>query len=362
MADDRPSPEQSREDGAASSGDRRSFLRTAAAVGAVGAVAGALHGKYGAAPLVAQAQAQTPAQTPWWPSKWGAADEAGATNHITPAKVLDAVRHIRDGRIYRLGRSYESAMPAFGGRSFALRMVGGPTGGPFGANKLMYNDEFVATEAGQAGTQFDGLGHIGILTGAEGDNNTVRYYNGFTHKDIANPYGLTKLGPEKLRPIVTRGHLFDIMAVRGAMMDVGQEITLADLRSAMQRQNLNEAEIRPGDAAFFHTGWGSLWIRNNDRYSSGAPGIGMEVARWIIEKDLCVAGADNWPVEVVPNPNRDLAFPVHTELITKNGIFHHENMVFDELLADRKYQFVYVFAPTPLKGATGSIGLPIAIT
>jgi hypothetical protein len=32
------------------------------------------------------------------------------------------------------------------------------------------------------------------------------------------------------------------------------------------------------------------------------------------------------------------------------------------LIADRKYQFVYVFTPSPIKGATGSNGCPIAMT
>ena len=53
-------------------------------------------------------------------------------------------------------------MPIFGARVFALRIPGAPTGGPFGKNKLVYHDEFIATEIGQVGTQFDGLGHIGI--------------------------------------------------------------------------------------------------------------------------------------------------------------------------------------------------------
>src|ERR1700730_524096 len=39
----------------------------------------------------------------WWPSKWGADDQAGASNHITPAKVLDASKWIKDGKIYKLG-------------------------------------------------------------------------------------------------------------------------------------------------------------------------------------------------------------------------------------------------------------------
>jgi hypothetical protein len=131
---------------------RRDFFRSAvAAVGVIG-VAGALHGKYGSAPLIASAQAQTPAagaQRQWWPSRWGPNDEAGASNWITPEKVLDASKWIRDGRIFRIGRVYEQGMPMFGARAYSLRIPGGPTGGPFGDNKLIYNDEFLAAEVAQ---------------------------------------------------------------------------------------------------------------------------------------------------------------------------------------------------------------------
>jgi kynurenine formamidase len=75
-----------------------------------------------------------------------------------------------------------------------------------------------------------------------------------------------------------------------------------------------------------------------------------------------VFGGDTWPTEVVPNPNPDLAFVVHNELITKHGIYNHENLTFDELIADKVYEFVYVFSPVPMKGATGSPGSPIAIS
>ena len=92
----------------------------------------------------------------------------------------------------------------------------------------------------------------------------------------------------------------------------------------------------------------------------GEPGIGMEAAKWFIDKGISLTGADTWATEVVPNPNKDLAFPVHAELIAKNGIFNHENLFFDELLKDRKFQFVYIFATTPMKGATGSAGAPAA--
>ena len=66
-------------------------------------------------------------------------------------------------------------------------------------------------------------------------------------------------------------------------------------------------------------------------------------------------------VEVTPNPDRNLIFPVHQELITKNGIWNQENLHFEQLVADRAYEFLFVFTPIRFKGATGSPGRPIAI-
>jgi kynurenine formamidase len=339
--------------------DRRTFLTAGLVGGAVAAgalAAGAAH---------AQQVAQAPALSdkPWWPHpKWGKDDQAGASNWITPAKVLDAVKLIKDGKIYPIGRPYESGMPKFGERAFTMRIPGSPTGGPFGANKVIYHDEFLATEIGQTGTQFDGLGHIGIQMGKDGDKNEMRYYNGHTEEEIGKANGLAKLGMEHVKPFFTRGHLYDIEAVKGRMMEAGEEIKLADIRAAMQKQGMSEADVKEGDAIFVNTGWGKLWMKNNDKFNSGEPGIGMEVAQWCIAKGICLTGGDTWATEVVPNPDKNLAFPVHGELICKNGIFNHENLIFEALIADKKYQFAYIYGPAPIKGATGSNGGPIAVT
>ena len=82
----------------------------------------------------------------------------------------------------------------------------------------------------------------------------------------------------------------------------------------------------------------------------------------MIEKDLALTGADTWAVEVVPNPDKSLAFASTSTLQTKHGIHNHENLFFDDLIADKKYQFVYSFTPAPIKGGTGSPGVPIGIT
>jgi kynurenine formamidase len=340
---------------------RRKFMRS-------GLAAGAAAGAGLAGAQTAQAQTPAPAAggaTPigakWWPSRWGPQDQAGASNWITPAKVLAAAKLIKTGKIYNLDQVYEAGIPLFGSRVWALRIPGTPSGGPFGKNKLCYHDEFVAAEIGQVGTQFDGLGHIGCITGKDGDMNEMRYYNGITEAEMADAYGLKKLGMEHVKPFFTRAVLIDVAGLKGRMLNAGEEITVADVQAALKRQNIAENSFTSGDAIFFHTGWSSLWKKDNAKYNSGEPGIGMAVAQWLISKEIAVTGADTWATEVVPNPNADLAFIVHNELITKHGIFNHENLNFAEVLADKLSEFVYCFSPLRMKGATGSPGHPIAI-
>jgi kynurenine formamidase len=247
-------------------------------------------------------------------------------------------------------------------RGYRLIIEGAPSFGPFGANKLIGHFEFVAGEIGQVGTQLDGIGHIGVqLHERAGFQGEMRFYNGFTETDIASPHGLIKLGIEKVKPIFTRGILLDIAGLKGKMLEMDQEITPADIQAALARQGMTEADIKPGDAVLFHTGWGSLWMVDNQRHDSGAPGIGLGAAKWLAQKQVVLVGADTWPVEVVPNPDPTLAFPAHNELITKHGILLHENLNLAELAKDKVYQFAYIFVRVPFKGATGSPGSPIAV-
>jgi kynurenine formamidase len=324
--------------------------------------AGANSGGLGA--FVGRAQAQTapatPVGTPWWPSRWGDKDEAGASNHITPAKILEALSLVKTGKAYEIGRVYEASMPAFGERKFNLRIPGAPTGGPLGKNRVIWNDEFLATEIGQVGTQFDGLGHIGVAVQGE-DKAQMRFYNGFTVSDMVSAYGLQKLGMEKVKPIISRGLLIDVVAVRGKPMEIGDEIKAGDVTAALDRQKVPADWLKPGDVVVFHTGWGRHWGKDNATFMKGEPGPGMEVGKWLIEKQVSVVGADSWGVEVVPNPDGNLAFPVHQELITKNGIFIHENLATEQLAADGVYQFCYMMLPLRIKGATGSPGRPLAL-
>jgi kynurenine formamidase len=315
------------------------------------------YGLIAAAALVAAASA---AQAPSWtppaeaarcPSKWGAGDERGAVNHMKAPTVVNAARLIRTGEVIELGRVLNASMPVFTGRSYKLthkRIYLGAY--VLGSNKLAANEEVVDAEIGQVGTQFDGFTHIA---------HENSFYNCFKYEDIATPTGFTKLGIQNVGMLFTRGVLIDVAAYKGVdMLPDTYEITVADLEGAVRRQNLT---FRPGDAIVIHTGWGRLWGVDNARSARSNPGIGIAAAEWLIAKDPMLLGSDDWAVEVVPNPNPQLAFPVHQLAITTNGIHLLENMKLDELAAKRVYEFAFIVQPLKLEGATGSTVAPVAV-
>ena len=282
------------------------------------------------------------------PSRWGAADERGAANLMTPEAVLKATRLIKEGKIYELGRVLEPAMPLFGVRKFSLYTL--RTGPSSGSNELRGNEETVTGELGQVGTQFDALPHIGI-----GED----LYNCNKVDAVATRTGFTKLGVDKVGALFTRVVLLDVAQAKGApMLDVGYEITVADLEAAMKRQNVS---VGRGDAVLIRTGWGQLWLKDNAKYNSGQPGIGVAAAEWLAKLEPMLVGSDNWGIEVRPNPNKDLVFPVHQILITTHGIFLLENLDLEAMARDRVYEAAFVVQPLKLKGGTGSTVAPIAV-
>jgi kynurenine formamidase len=193
------------------------------------------------------------------------------------------------------------------------------------------------------------------------DRTEMRFYNGFSAADINGPYGLKKLGLENVKPIITTGHLFDLVGLKGQSLNLGEEIKVADLEACLARQKVSADAIKSGDCVFLNTGWASLWNTDNATFVKGEPGIGLDAAKWLISKDIVLVGADTWAIEVVPNPDEKLAFPVHQELIAKNGIHIHENLVTADLAADGVSTFCYIMLPLKIKGATGSPGRPIAL-
>jgi kynurenine formamidase len=317
-----------------------------------------------------EGSAQTRDEGPWWPnSQWGAQDQRGASNWITPEKILQALRSVKTGEVYELGHVYERGMPLFGDRDFKLT-IPAPSPGAIGENASVWHGDFFIGEIGQVGTQFDALAHVGTRVKLEDGSVEDVFYNGFTRDQILRGNGLRALGVEKAGPIITRGFLLDIAGYKNVpTLSSRHEVTIEDVQGALARQGVEESEIEAGDAILFNYGWAVNWDNppkyNNADYddpeNEGSPGIGIAVARWLAEREVSLVGADTCCVEVIPNPDKSLFHPVHQELITLHGIYLLENLDLRSLAADKAYRFLFIFNPLRLKGATGSPGRPLAI-
>ncbi len=329
-------------------------------------------------PVFAQVVYIDPFTEGWSPSEWGADDLAGEVNRTTPELVMSAVGLVKQGKVATLGKIYQQDAPTFGTRGWRMTIPGLPTGGPFGAHKLVYNDEYLSTEIGQVGTQFDGPGHIGVLT-----DSGMFFYNGRILNDdpLIGTYGLGPLGVEHVAKVgyVCRGVLLDAVAYRGGQLPVPTGaaddpgiITGDDIEAMIAAQGIDP--IGEGDCVFLYTGHGDIWHPKDwDKFdaaekskriadfNAGEPGFGISACNYLAESKIILTGADSWAVEAVPGENADKPFECHVQLQTRRGIWNLENMDLSQLVADKAYEFLFVWSPLKMKGASGSPGNPIAL-
>jgi kynurenine formamidase len=272
------------------------------------------------------------------PSPFGADDQTGATNRITPAVTKAAAAEIQTGVVTSMAFNLVDGIPLFGTRfsktiltSFAV-----VPGAEYGNNKLSYMEDTYLSQS-HVGTHIDGMGHIGIQD---------CYYNQTPMGKYVTQNNLKRLGLENIKTFATRGVIIDLVKVfqaagklkangacKNPCLDAGTIITEDDLQAGLKMYNVT---LREGDAVFLNTGWGDLFQQfpaQNATYNGGEPGISKSAAAWLASQKVVAVGADNWAVEVIPGENKDEAFPVHKLLITDNGIHIIENVRTDLIAA-----------------------------
>ena len=287
----------------------------------------------------------------WYPSKYGEGDTLGAVNNLSPEGVVKAAQLVRTGKTYPLGVVTGPETPAYPPRSFSLTVLqgGDGTGATQGANLATGNDDLMFAWLG-VGSQIDGLGHMGL--------NHV-YYNGHRATDFVSPTGLTKLSIDKLPPIVTRGVLIDMARFFGKkMLSAGTVFNRSEIVAQAETQGVS---IGKGDVVLFHTGWQTLAGKDNTRFMSGQPGLGVEGAEYLASLGVVAVGADTWGLEVVPFEDDSMQFPVHPILLAKNGVYILENMNVGPLASDEAWEFLFVLGQARFEGAVQGIINPVAI-
>jgi kynurenine formamidase len=296
--------------------------------------------------------------------RWGADDQIGTLNYITPADLVGAAKLIRKGKAFALGIPLDRSGPQtglFGGRWNPIHtMLATGTDAVAGRQdqtmRLRYADDAINMPV-QGATHWDSLGHVFL---------DEKMYNGYDAR-VADSGGLGKLGIEHSKNRMTgRGVLLDVARHKGvAWLEDGYGISNDDLDSTAEAQNV---EIRRADFVIIRTGQMDRCLKTKawGGYAGGdAPGVKFENCYWCQRKEIAAICSDTWGVEVRPNETTEINQPWHWVVIPAMGltmgeIFYLEDLAAD-CAADKVYEFFFCGPPLIITGGTGSPINPQAI-
>jgi kynurenine formamidase len=187
-----------------------------------------------------------------------------------------------------------------------------------------------------------------------------RHYNGVPSAAMRALPGATKLGIEKVAGFAARAVLLDMPRYFGAAewVDPGRNLSGADLAGAAEAQGVS---VRPGDVVLVRTGYLQMWFQNQPHVGFEQPGIGLDAADWLADRDVVAVGSDNAAVEVIPFDGNDF-LAVHKALLVRRGIYLLEFLDLSRPAADGAWEGLITVAPLKVTGATGSPVNPIFLS
>ncbi len=303
--------------------------------------------------------------------RWGADDQRGAANFITPEVIVAAAGLIQTGASFSLAIPLDGSGPVYPGRltphhtmtATGADYVASPGFSPFGPSPIRFADDYIYMPL-QGSTQWDGLAHAWY---------GGKLYNGVPEAAILSAPqagGATQLGIEHVKDsLIGRGVLIDVARYKGGALPPGYTITLQDLQGAMAQQ---KTSTRAGDIALIRTGVVPAFYLLEDPVErmkfliAPQAGIGSDVVPWIKEQQLAAIAADNLALERIPNEaDPAMVVPVHGNLLRDLGVYIGEIWWLEELAEhcakDGRYEFFLAAQPLNVTGGVGSPVNPIAI-
>jgi hypothetical protein len=236
--------------------------------------------------------------------KWGADDELGVLNYITPEDIVNAARLVKKGKVFRLGLNLDENGPQrgiFGGRWNPMhQMLATGTDAVAGKHDvtpgLRYADDAINLPT-QAATQWDALSHVFLVD---------KMWNGYP-ATLVDMRGAHKNSIDKFASkMVGRGVLLDVARFKGvACLPDGYGITIAELDATARAQGVS---VKRADFVIIRTGQMEDRLARGEwgGYAGGdAPGLAFETVDWIHAKQI--AGSAVTPggsrcVPTIPGP------------------------------------------------------------
>lgn len=311
-------------------------------------------------------------------SHFGAGDQLGTVNFLTPARVAAAAGLIRTGR--RFGLDY--AMDAFEPYPTGTRQ---PLQHHVFANNEFHRDDWVDSFYLQSSSQLDALRHIGQPGRG--------FYGGLPAAE--NTPESTALGIHAYAAagIAGRGVLLDVpgyFAREGldyAGLPYATERTIPIDADLLDRIAASQGvQFHGGELLLLRTAWAERYLAKTAEERAAtpwrlSPGLAQKhsVLRWLWEHEIALVAADNLAVEadpvldsdfrsaddVPPERGVDHAGMLHRPLIALLGMAVGELWRLDELAADCAadgvYEFFLTVKPLNLPGGVGSPPNALAI-
>lgn len=285
--------------------------------------------------------------------RWGADDQKGTLNYVTPEVLRRAAACVKRGVVFSLGLPLDAAGPQLGTgpRVNPIHLMSATDAGVGGDPEgFRFADDFIAMPL-QCGTQWDALAHV--FYGG-------KLYNGYPASEIGTA-GAARNSIDRIAAgVVSRGVLLDLPRARGVeRLAAGEVVRPRDLDAAERAAGVR---VESGDVLLLRTGHLSVFKVDGDRaaYMKTEPGLGIETIEWLHERRVAAVAADTMAVEVIPFEDPKLALPFHMLAIRDMGLTLGEMFDLDELAADcaRDGVHEFFFTAPPLK-VTGGVGSPV---
>lgn len=334
-------------------------------------------------------------------SNWGdfgADDQLGRLNLLTPEKVREGLAEVREGRVFCLSLPLDyPGGSVLNPRRRPPRLAATVREGqanylyPFARENpdhtdVVCDDSVLLTL--QYSTQFDSLAHMGQMFDADGDGVPEPvFYNGWRGGEhvVAPP---SAEGEEKgedgaapaLEGVSARRLGIEGMAAKGVqgravLIDLerhcGRARTLVDGARLAEIMAADGVAVEPGDMVCLHTGFADMLLEMDRRpdpekvHDSCAALDGRDPAlrEWVRDSGLSVLIADNYAVEAFPSrppeaPGAHPALPLHELCLFHLGIhlgeLFHTGDLARHLRTARRSRFLLTAPPLRLPGAVGS--------
>ncbi len=280
--------------------------------------------------------------------RWGADDQLGTLNLITPEKRKAAATLVTEGASVSLAHDVVKTEQS-GSGPFTHKMIALPQ--QVDAGSAM--DEYRVAYHGFTQTHLDALCHL-FYKG--------KMYNGFSQSEVTER-GAGKLSVANMKQgIFTRCVLMDLPKLLGVrFLEGGHAIYPADLEACEKAAGI---KVEKGDAVLIRTG---RWARGQEEGDweilKSSAGLHASCLPWLKTRDVAVVGSD-LALDVLPSRVEGFEMPVHWVVVVAMGMPILDNLDLEAVSkateARKRWAFLLTVAPLAVEGGTGSPVNPLA--